>query len=594
MDYPLNITLGARMSNYLSSSEDYHKQRKRLNKRLLKLRHELDLITSDTKDYQKKEKISKISYVDYEKDERFGLVLLLTAERDILYSLEIKSLLEISNDNASSYKNLMISRIKKSLLSSKKLLDVTGNEKDDTKKIEYYIYASLIQGNLSINKKQWQSAISAFSIARCALDFLYAQNETRMDVDEEQDESEQFNKTLINEIIDTVVDPSLNLAVSQDESTHSTTTDLKTVSRKHCRDGKLAYLQPVIAIIEKIDPEFVSEVSSSTKLIESIQWRDHEANLYNDELALKIMKLTNDDETNWKNFNDANQYDLLLTGWSELLGIHTNDLEKGKDEDDLEKVQHRAIVLTYINYNLLFTRLKRDLLIIDQLSLESKTAFTLKKLEINKDIVRLYGTIITTTQEIKDLPGVYNDEDLYDSLDNLEKFFTAKKSIVLGESFALTNKFPESLKVFDHVDKTLSSNDKFYKIELFPYNVSSNEDFVHFKKQLPSKILEVQTLAQFSVELSKDLNQSKYVIENMNKYPNSNDMLDNVVNISEVPSIAPVLCKPVLFDIGFNYINYGMGRSSSYNSSNPGPISAEEQDDASKKRSGFFGMFGRS
>lgn len=59
MEYPLNVTLGARMSAYLSSSEDYHKQRKRLNKRLLKLRHELDLITPDTKDYKKKEKYPK-------------------------------------------------------------------------------------------------------------------------------------------------------------------------------------------------------------------------------------------------------------------------------------------------------------------------------------------------------------------------------------------------------------------------------------------------------------------------------------------------------------------------------------------------------
>ena len=108
MEYPLNVTLGARMSAYLSSSEDYHKQRKRLNKRLLKLRHELDLITPDTKDYKKKEKISKISSSDYDQDEKYGLLLLLTAERDSLYSSEIKSLLEISNDNASSYRNLMI------------------------------------------------------------------------------------------------------------------------------------------------------------------------------------------------------------------------------------------------------------------------------------------------------------------------------------------------------------------------------------------------------------------------------------------------------------------------------------------------------
>lgn len=599
MEYPLNVTLGARMSAYLSNSEDYHKQRKRLNKRLLKLRHELDLITPDTKDYKKKEKISKISSENYDHDERHGLLLLLTAERDSLYSSEIKSLLEISNDNASSYRNLMISRIKKSLSSSKKLLEITVNEKDEYKRIEYYTYAALIQGNLSVNKKQWPKALNAFSIAKCALDFLYSQEDSKMDVEEEQEESIQFKKTLISEITETLVDPSLALAISQDDTAYSTTTDLKTVSRQHCRDNKLSYLQPVIEIIARIDPEAVSEVSSSTELIKSVQWRDHEATLYNDELAYKIMKLTNDNETNWKNFNDANQFDVLLSGWSELLEIHTNDMDKNKDEDDLEKVQDRAIVLTYINFNLLFTRLKRDLLIIDQLSSQGDNVFALKKLEFNKDIIRLYGTIITTTHEIKDLPGVYNDEDLHESLDNLEKFFVAKKSTVLARSFALNNKFPEALKIFDHVDTTLSSSEnKFYKIDEFPYNVSSNAEFEKFRKELPSQVLQAQILAQFSVDLSKNLNQSNFVIENMNKYPVSNETLDNIANFNENLSIAPVLSKPVLFDIGFNYINYGMGRSSSYNNSNLATSttsdSTTDQNDPTKKKSGFFGIFGRS
>lgn len=591
MESPLNTTLGARMSAYLSSSDDYHKQRKRLNKRLNKLRHELDLITPDTKDYKKKEKISKISSDDYNRDEKYGLLVLLTAERDILYSAEIKSLLEISNENASSYRNLMISRIKKSLFSSKKLLEITVNERDELKKIEYYIYAALIQGNLSINKKQWPLALNAFSIARCSLDFLYSQQEDKMDLDDGQEESIQFNKTLINEIIETLVDPSLSLAISQDDTAYSTTTDLKTVSRKHSHDKKLPYLQKVIELIESIDPEFVSEVSSSTELIKSVQWREHEATLYNDELAYKIMKLTNDEETNWKNFNDANQFDTLLSGWSELLDIHTSDMDKNKDEDDLEKVQDRAILLTYINYNLLFTRLKRDLLIIDQLTTQSSNSFASKKLEFNKDIIRLYGTIITTTQEIKDLPGVYNDDDLHLSLDSLENFFTAKKSIVLGQSFALGNKFPEALKIFDHVDTTLKSSDgKFFKIDSFPYNVSSNDEFERFQQQLPSEILQAQILAQYSIDLSSKLTQSTYVIENMNKYPVSNEALDNIANFDESISISPVLSKPVLFDIGFNYINYDMGRTSSYNNTN----SAADQEDSTKKRSGFFGIFGRS
>ena len=120
----------------------------------------------------------------------------------------------------------------------------------------------------------------------------------------------------------------------------------------------------------------------------------------------------------WDKSNDINQFDSIITQWNEILSLHKSDTERNQDDDDLEQVQNRAILLTYINYNLLFTTLKRDLLLIGQLA----------KIDDNKDIIRLFNGILVIVQNLKDLPGVYNDEDLYDSLDNLEKFFIAQKS----------------------------------------------------------------------------------------------------------------------------------------------------------------------
>ena len=52
----------------------------------------------------------------------------------------------------------------------------------------------------------------------------------------------------------------------------------------------------------------------------------------------------------------------------------------------------------------------------------------LVKIDDNKDIIRLFNGILVIVQNLKDLPGVYNDEDLYDSLDNLGKIFHCSKS----------------------------------------------------------------------------------------------------------------------------------------------------------------------
>lgn len=573
MDSPLNLTLGARMSAYLTTSEDFKKQRKRLNKNLVKLRHELDLITKDTTNYKNKEKISSISSKDYEKNDKYAILLLWTAERDMLYALEIKTMME--NDMSASYKNLMISKIKKSLSTAKKVLEITASEKSDLKKIELYTYAALIQGHLSISKKQWAVALNAYSVAKCSLDFLYSQ------LNRDQDDELSFSKTLIQELMETVVDPSLNLAISQEDSLKNSTRDVKTFSRQHCHDDKLPYLQNVISIIERLDPSFVSELSASVELIKSVKWRNHEANLYNDEIAFKLLTLTNDEITNWKLFSDANQFDLLITGWSDALELHQVDTEKNQDDDELEKVQDRAILLTYINYNLLFTRLKRDLLIIDQLS----TTNVYK----NKDISRLYSGIIAITQELKDLPGVYNDEDLFQSLESLEKFFNAKKTSVLAESFEFNNKFAEALKIFTYIqNELLSSSESFYKIDEFPYAVTNNKELVDFKKEVEEKLLQAHISAQFSHEISV-LGKS-YTVEHMDEYPAGD--LSELLNLN-APKIQPLLSKPVLFDVGFNYINYEPTKSTLAAPSTP--ITTETttaQSEDNKKRGGFFGIFG--
>ncbi|EGV60969.1 signal recognition particle subunit srp68 [Yamadazyma tenuis] len=575
MDSPLSITVGARMSAFLNSAEDFHKYRKRLNKTILRLRHELNLVTRDTKNYKDKERISKISSEDYSNDERFGLILLLTAERDLVYSLEIKSMMEISSEGSSSYKNLMVSRLKKSVSSTKQLLQVVENETNELKIIEVYVYAALNEGSLAVNKRKWQSALNAFSIARCALEYLYSQQ-----TDQEQ---EQFNKTVINDLIETLVDPSLALSVSQIEELDMS--DLKSTARRHCHDKTLPYLQTVVELIKKKDPEFVSQISSSIKLIDSITWRSHEASLYNDEIAFKLMELTKPEVNEYDNLE---AFDQLISGWSGVLELHQADLNKNEDEDDSEKIQNRAVLLTYINYSLLFTRIRRDQILVGQLLGEFEEVSKTRKLVINKDITRLYSSSIRTIDEIKELPGVYNDDDLMESLDTMSQFYSYSILVRLSNSFLLNNKYLESLKVLNTIKEKIGINGLSYKVETFPYSVSSNDNLEQFKADINKTFLKTQILAQFSFELNK--NPHEAVIENMHQFPGSSKL----VNVGTSPVIKPILSKPVLFDVAFNYINYpgGSSKSSSVEPQSAPPQTAGEEE--SKKKLGLFGFLGRS
>lgn len=575
---PLGITFGARIAAYLAAPDDFRKHRKRINKRLLKLRHELGIVTKDSRNYQETEKTSSITADLYENDSRNGLLLLLLAERDVVHALEVKSQLEVSPERLSSQKRLMTSKLKKAVSTCKKVLEVTANESSATKKIELYIYAALVHGMYGVNKKRWGDALYAFSLARCGLELLYSQAESDLTISEVL-----FSRLAISELLDTLVDPSLNLTMSQYAAIDDAAADVRTVARKHCRDGSVAYLKPCFDNIVAVDGSFVEEIEEE-QVSRSISWRQHDATLHNDELAVKLSKVSRLD---WRGLNEPEQFDSLYSQWSALVDIHTADLEKNKDEDDMLRVQDGAILLTFLRYNMLFVRVRRDLLLVDKLS-TLISASSVETLRLSKDILRLYSSINLTVFEIKDLPGVYNDEQLYESLENLSLFFAAKRSLVVSLCYSAATEPSKALAILLHLKRTFIVTEDFYKVSEFPYDVTSHTQAKELENTISKRLIEINALAKF-IHSAKRYDQ-KFVSESVYKFDLSLDSIKNVANVDKVGSISPVLSKPVLFDIAFNYIGYADEEDAE-------PVKQKQQEEKpeeEKKKSGLFGLFGRS
>lgn len=574
---PLGITFGARIAAYLASPEDFRKHRKRINKRLLKLRHELGIVTKDTRNYQEAEKTSSITAEVYDKDCRNGLLLLLLAERDVVHALEVKSQLEVSPERLSSQKKLMTSKLKKAVSTCKKLLQVTSGETSVIKKIELYIYAALVHGMYSLNKKRWSEALYAFSLARSALELLLSQADGDFTTSEAL-----LPKLAISELLDTLVDPSLNLTMSQYSAVDGTAADVRTVARKHCRDGSVSYLKPCFDHIVAVDSSVVEEIEEE-EVSRTITWRQHEATLHNDELAVKLSKVSSLD---WRRLNEPEQFDGLYSQWSALVDIHTADLEKNKDEDDMLRVQDGAILLTFLRYNMLFVRVRRDLLLVDKLSM-LKSASSLETLRSSKDVLRLYSSIDLTVSEIKDLPGVYNDEQLYESLENLTLFFAAKRSLVISLCYSAATQASKALTILLHLKRTFIVTDDFYKVREFPYDVTSHAQAKELESTISKRLVEVNALAKW-IQSTKRFDQT-HVSESVYKFDLSLDSINNVANVDKIGAIKPVLSKPVLFDIAFNYIGYAGEESAE-------PVKQKEQEEKpeeEKKKSGLFSLFGR-
>ena len=181
------------------------------------------------------------------------------------------------------------------MIHAKELLDLTNEESINDIKVELFVYTALIIGQLSIVKIG--KTLHAFSIAKCGLDYLYNthnnnnnnNNNEDENNDDEEEEADSFNKTLFNELIETLVDPSLNLAISQLEI-HSTT-DLKSIARKHCHDNEVPYLTPVLNLIDSKYTTTAENIANEDnfEISKQVNWRDHSAYIYNDEVALKIL-----------------------------------------------------------------------------------------------------------------------------------------------------------------------------------------------------------------------------------------------------------------------------------------------------------------
>lgn len=560
MELPLNRAIGSRMRADLESADDYRRHRKRVGRELLALKKELLLVTKDTRNFLSHDKTKNVTKEDFDRDERYGTVFLLMAERDYLYAMEIRAKLEVANAGASSYMKLMRTRLKRAICNFKRILDIFGSL-SDLKKLEYYIYGALLQGLYAIIRKHWSVAINLYSIARCCLDLL---------LDNLSESADAFDSTILTDLLENTVIPSTKFAVIQ-EGLKSALVDLTALSRERCHDNLVPYLVPAIEIIDENYTGFTSYVE--VDLTRSVNWRGHEAVLYNDELARKIMTIKEMSHDDMDQVSDA---------WSTALDLFTSS--ENQDDDDIEKVQNNAIVKTYINYNQLFARLKNTNNLLNDYSDTFTNGSGLRQAKCTFQI-KVLSDMIAIVEQVKELPGVYNDEELYASLELLVKYFSAKKLLFHGQYFEVRREFKKALKLYNLINKQLDLKaDNLKAIDSLPYPVVSESTFKAFIARMQQKLHDTHIGAYLQHEAEPPVKTT--IVENINSYSDNRDSFDFI-------SLRPILSKPVLFDIAFNYINYSQTGTKSAivtpKATNEASVAGDE-----KKRGGssFFGIFG--
>jgi len=433
--------------------QDYQRYRRYCTKKIHNLRKFLKL-TQGKKRYQKKE-----ITVDIINNIKHLYVFLFSAERAWSYAMQLKS---ESIDEPRKHYHLM-KRLKKAASYANQLEDVCKNyEKIDEKTLlDVQAYAALMSGYKLFEEQDWQAALEKFAIARTIYEKLAAAGDPQQEA-------------LCNSTIDSI-DPNIrycayNLKI-KNTSSEDDIAALVEMKLKSSANGANFLDDKIEALIQKKIQEKASQFTSIT-------WRNHNIEIKNAKIAESILK-ANDaiedlekteivdakSEEEIKEFNDKVNDKLDRFG-NVLEAYHDGQRQAEKEllEDKLatdkvtsskseEKTNNLKALFSYISYQRLMYTLKRNLLLIKQI--EVNTAYPTSdnsKLCRPENVVKLYDTIQQVINEVLELPFVDTDVSLSALLSIKTWYYKACRCLSCAKLYIDDSKLPESLALLNRAN----------------------------------------------------------------------------------------------------------------------------------------------
>ncbi|VVT45876.1 uncharacterized protein SAPINGB_P000935 [Magnusiomyces paraingens] len=619
----------------LQSANDYRQYRVRSTKKLARTRKILGVQKRSSKggaSNSSTEPRHRIPFKepaldDVQNNPELIKVLVCLAERSWAHAMETRSVLDT---NFSSTKK---SHVRTKLTKACKYIDAAVSlvrEITKTDKLSGFgtfqilqleAYASLIHGALFFQTKNYEKCIKNYSLARISLEAISG-----------FDSSTSIIKDDIDEIISTVIDPSIIFAqyrLTKIRPLSASGVSIKTVQKMTDH--------PAVKIISQINPSLLdsslSEGSAGSRL-ENIIWRKYDVSIQDRELAAFLYKTVTKDNSlevelkgaqNNKSIEKSLElFDEILQSWQdsrEMVKTNIDRLESSGGSSNDQEIQDQYVISTYIGYHMLLRRIQRDVLLLKRVdsrifaSLNNDTKkgnkISTKGFEKMNEIVRLYDTILQSTRELTDLPGIHTDKKLSDSLQSLDIFYKAERLNLLAKAYRLSSHYPESLALYGKSLELLLSAPQEISVE-FPFGILDQSKF--HKVLTDTNLTTLQLRAQLTIRGNinvkdpnfmeidgPEVNAKAAVIDNLEQYGISNfgsekAVAENLVSFDT--SLEPVFSKPVFFDVAYNFISQfdyaRIGSSESVSDSSIQDSDSSGVPEEKKKSGGFLrGLLGR-
>lgn len=257
------------------------------------------------------------------------------------------------------------------------LLEAENISSDTPSRLESRAYKSTLAGQSAFERKQWAVALKEYSIAKVILEALLSK-------------ADESNRSVYKEA-SVAVDPGLRYCGYQLQfAAHS---DIVTLARNHLPEDPT-----LTGLLKEFAPEILEPRRNSTAAagITSIQWRSRTATLEHPETVVSLLKVQDTQaafEERVATFDlsateRAAALDDVLNAWAEAEDSVKRVIDEGVATTQ-DKEQKLQIILTYVSFHFIATRVQRDTLLIRDL--EKKRGV---KLTVLKDLVRLHDSVI--------------------------------------------------------------------------------------------------------------------------------------------------------------------------------------------------------
>nr|CAG4648606.1 EOG090X04NF [Polyphemus pediculus] len=517
--------------------QDYQRYRTYCSSRLQRIRKVLNFVQGDKKQFKKKEVT-----MDNLKDEKFLYLPLIQAERAWSYAMQLKQ--ESNTDFRKRFH--LIARLRKAVAHSLHLEYICQSPLCDARtKLEAQAYCAWMQGMLHLELKEWKPASEKLSLCQT----IYEKLSSALNED-----AQIIYKQRVEEL-----NPNLRFcAYNIGDSTAQE--DLLNMRNK---GGNSDFDILVAQTREK-------QVAS---LLE-VTWRGRSVPVRLEKVRVFLLAFQGIETSLSKATDSDGQlsvYETILLDCKEAVQSLREDLQASSTASKLKadapsQLNSQQYLLNYLMFLRATLTIDRNLVMVEAFKKNFAASQSGESKKVTKPQVgvKLYEALVQLSSETQQLQGVENDSNFMNDLELLAKIFKAHRCYYMALTCQGNRQWAEALALYQrsetyiHQAEGKSLGDRDFKkyapliqgLSVLLDSVSSGKCAAHGQK-----ILGVEDISGAMNGLS--VRSKKSLSQRLDEFVEDPSLITGSPNVIKLPpTMAPVLCKPLFFDLALNHVSF--------------------------------------